>query len=67
MLSFLSTAKKSRRQTSNNSFRNKSYQILRVVPVLKVKINQYAGAELTTVSVLNAKAVFLVKCYSLWS
>ena len=31
--------------------------MLRVLPVLKVKINQYAEAELTTVSVVNAKAV----------
>ena len=73
MLSFLSTAKKSRRQTGNNNFRNKSYQILRVVLVLKVTVKQYAKAELTTVSVAASvwrtrrPAVFLVKCYSLSS
>ena len=49
MLSFLSTAERSRRQTGNNNFRNKSEQILRVVPVLTVTIKQYAEAELTTV------------------
>ena len=53
MLSFLSTAEKSRRQTGNN-FRNKSYNvILRFVPVLTVTIKQYAEAELTTVIYLQ--------------
>ena len=55
MLSFLSTAEKTRRQTGNNNFRNKSYQILRVVPVLKVMMNQYMPRlKLTTVSVAVA-------------
>ena len=55
MLSFLSTAEKSRRQTGNNNLRNKSYQILRVVPVLKVMMNQYMPRlTLTTVSVAVA-------------
>ena len=58
MLSFLSTAKKSRRQTGNNNFRNKRYQTLRVVLVLKVTVKQYAKAELTTVSVAVAASVW---------
>ena len=49
MLSFLSTAEKSRRETGNNNFWNKSKQILRVVPVLKVTIKQYAEAEMTSI------------------
>ena len=56
MLSFLSTVEKSGRRTGNKNSRNK--RILRVVPVLKVTIKQYAKAELTTVSVARATSTW---------
>ena len=50
-VSFLSTAKKSRRQPGNNNGKIVNKIILGVVPVLKVTIKQYDEAELTAASV----------------
>ena len=61
MLSFLSTAEKSWRETCNNNFRKKSWQILHVVPDLKVTIKQYSEAEMTTISVAVAASAWWMR------